>query len=147
MKIDGEYVVSSVLKQLKSQVSSVQKRYREDQVQNIVRPCFFVKQLLLGSDKLMNDRYFRNYRIRITYLPKDLANPEVECRSMGEELLGVFRILSLEDGSAKVFGRNAEFEVVDGELLFTVEFPMHVQWERNPQPQMQNLDSDIEYKS
>lgn len=147
MAVRGEYVVASVLKQLKVQVPSVQRRYREDQVQNIVRPCFFVKQMPLENGKLMNDRYSRNYRIRITYLPKDLANREVECRAMGEELLGVFRILSLEDGTAKVFGRNAEFEIVDGELLFTVEFPMHVQWESDPQPQMQNLDSDIEYKS
>ena len=94
MLINGEYVVAAVLKQLKSQVPSVQKRYREDQAQNVVRPCFFVKQMPLSNEKQMNNRYARNYRIRITYLPKDLEKREVECRSMGEELLGVFKTLS-----------------------------------------------------
>ena len=145
MDIGGEYVVSAVLRQLKTSVPSVSKLYREDQEQNIVRPCFFVKEMPLGQEKLMNNRYERNYRIRITYLPSKTGKDEVECRDIGETLLGAFRILSLEENHS-VFGQNLEFEVTSGELHFTAEFPMHVVWSEAEQTKMKNLDSAVEFK-
>jgi len=148
MPVTGELVVSSVLQQLRDQVPDVKKRYREDQDQNIVRPCFFVKEIVQTQDKLMGDRYSRNCRIRITYLPsRGDTNRDQACRAMGETLRGVFRILTLADGAGKVFGRNLEAEVTNGELLFTVDIPLHVVWQSELLPKMQSLDPNVGYKS
>lgn len=147
MPITGELVVSSILQQLRDQVPEVAKRYREDQDQNIVRPCFFVKEIMQTQDKLMGERYSRNCRIRITYLPElDDTRRDQACRAMGETLRGVFRILTLADGSGKVFGRNLEAEVTGGELLFTVDLPIHVVWPEDPLPKMQTLDPNVGVK-
>ena len=134
----GEYFISSITLQLKSGVPEVTKRYKESQNQDIVRPCFLVKEITSGQDKLMFNRYRRNPRIRITYLPKDSSSVEEDCRAMGERLYEVFRILTLPNGRS-IFGREMSYEIVDNELRFTVEFPVQVVWAEEEQPKMETL--------
>ena len=145
MAITGGYVTDAVVTQLKSAFPT-HKRYKERQESNVVRPCFFVQQLLLDQTKRMSQKYERLYRIKITWLPTlDSATPRADCDAMGESLMGVFRWLTLP--WKNVVGRNAEFETVDNELQFTVEFTIFAQWQEDPVPDMQTLDVETGIKN
>lgn len=144
-EINSESVVSAVLKQLQKDFSTA-KRYREPQNQNIVKPCFFVEQIGLSPSKQMNTRVKRTPRIKITYLCEDnVESPTKHFRFIGDKLLSSFQRLILGD-SASVFGRNAEYEIIGGELIFTIEFPMHLVLPETPQPQQMNLEPNIDVK-
>lgn len=135
----GNDIVSAITLQLKADVVEVPRRYKESQNQNIVRPCFFVKEIAHPMDKLLGNRYKRNPRYRITYLPLQTSSSiEEECRSMGEKLLESFRTLRFPDG--KLFGREMSYEIVNNELLFTVEFPYQAFWREEEHPKMQGLE-------
>jgi len=146
MEVGSEFIVEPVLKQLQKYHPQV-RRYREEQNQNTKRPCFFVDQMPLGSERQMLGRARREYRIRITYLcEQTLAEPKKHLREMGTSLLEEFQFLELGSGHS-VFGRNLEFEIVDGELLFTAEFPVHLIPKETPQPQMHNLGTNTGLKN
>ena len=144
--MDSETVVSAVLKQLQS-IDPKAKRYRGAQVQNITRPCYFVEQIGLGFEKQMNTRVKRNPRIKITHLGKeDISELDKYLRSVGENLLQSFQKLCLSD-TELVFGRNLEYEIVNGELIFTVEYPMHTVPVSPPQPKFRTFDPHYNTKN
>lgn len=146
MVVGGEFIVGPVLRTLQAKHPQV-RRYREQQTQNIVRPYFLVEQLPLGSERRMNGKARSTYRIRITYVCKeDETEPIKHLRNMGNTLLGEFQLLRLNTIHA-VFGRNLEFEIVNGELLFTAEFPVHLNWQEEEQPQMQELEANTHLKN
>lgn len=145
VEIDSETIVSAVLKTLQKKFTTA-KRYREPQNQNIVRPCFFVEQLILPSNKQMGNRVIRNPRIKITYLSAQTEEQlSKHLRAVGDKLLDSLQLLTLGENSS-VFGRNAEYEIVAGELLFTIEYPVHVILSETPQPLQTNLESNIGIK-
>jgi len=146
VEVGSEFIVEPVLKQLQKYHPQV-RRYREEQNQNTKRPCFFVEQMPLGSERQMFGRVRREYRIRITYLCElELAEPKKHLREVGTALLEEFQLLELGNGQS-IFGRNAEFEIVNGELLFTVEFPAHLTPQQTPQPQMHNFETNPSLKN
>ena len=125
VEIASETVVSAVLKHLQKKFPAA-KRYRDEQNQNTVKPCFFVEQLSLPDEKQMNNRSRRNYRIKITYLSDGTeASVSKHLRFVGDKLLETFRLLPLGD-TGSVFGREGQYEIVNGELIFTIEYPMHL---------------------
>lgn len=145
MLVESETFVSAVLRQLKKAYPAA-NLYRDEQNQNTKRPCFFVNQLRLGSEKQMFDRVRRNPRIRITYLClADEPSPSKHLRSIGDSLLTIFQRLELSS-SDSVIGRDLEYEVVDGELIFTVEFPIHLIPVEDPLPKIQILESHVDLK-
>lgn len=146
MEVGSEFCVGAVLKQLKHYHPQI-RRYREEQDQNTQRPCFFVSQMPLGSERQMFGRAKRTYRIRIKYLcEQGISEREKHLREVGTSLLEEFQLLNL-DATHSVFGRNAEFESVNGELLFTVEFPVHLIPQATPQSQMRNLEAESGLKN
>lgn len=145
VEIGSETIVSAVLKQLQKKFTTA-KRYRDSQNQDTVRPCFFVEQLSSPFDKQMNNRAKRNPRIKITYLSGPIEDSLTRhLRLVGEKLLTIFQRLPIGDNGL-VFGRNAEYEIVGDELIFTIEFPMHVIAPETPQPQLQNIDPNVYVK-
>ena len=146
MQITGETVTGAVVRVLVANFKN-SKVYKEDQVQKLVRPCFFVKQITLQQEKQMNRRDRRTYRIRIQALPPSgEASPEVFCRDVGEALLGLFRLLPLSE-TESVFGRNMEYEVVNGELIFTVEYSIWVELPPAESILMNTLDTNETLKA
>lgn len=145
MPITGSYVTSAVVKQLREAYPNIPV-YKESQNKNQVRPCFYVYQLLVAQEKKMNNKYHRVYRIKVHYLP-EIGNPKLRetLDSMGAELFGVFRLLNLPDGS-KVWGREQEYEIVDGVLHFTQEFTIFAEWSEDPGPTMETLSPSVTTK-
>ena len=146
MNVGSEFIVEPVLKQLKKYHPQI-LRYREEQNQNTKRPCFLVEQLTLGNERQMFGRAKRTYRIRITYLCEQTQSEvKKHLREIGTSLLEEFQLLDLGNGHS-VFGRDAEFEIVGGELLFTVEFPVHLVPEETFQTQMHNIETNTGLKN
>lgn len=144
-EINSESVVSAVLKTLQKRFPQA-KRYRDAKDQNIIRPCFFVEQLYLSGDKQLGDRERRNPRIKITYLSGQTEDSlSKHLRSVGDKLLEALKRLILNDKDS-VFGRNAEYEIVADELIFTIEYPMHITVPTTPQPQQQTIQPNIDVK-
>ena len=144
-EINSESVVSAVLKTLQKKFTST-KRYRDSQNQHIVKPCFFVEQIGASPEKQMNTRARRNPRIKITYTPE--GNEESltkHLRSVADRLIEALQLLPL-NATDSVFGRNTEYEIVNGELIFTTEYPMHVIYQVTPQPLQTNLEPNIGIK-
>lgn len=145
VEIGSETIVSAVLKTLQKKFTTA-KRYRDTQNQNIVRPCFIVEQIALSPGKGMDNRYTRNPRIKITYLAESGENElSKHLRAVGDKLLSNLRLLVLSDTDS-IFGRNAECEIVAGELIFTIEYPMHVIEQQGAQPIQNDLESNIDVK-
>lgn len=145
LEINSETIVSAVLKQLQKKFSTA-KRYRDSQDQNIVRPCFIVEQIALSPNKQMNNRQTRNPRIKITHLSEPVQSSlSKHLRSVGDKLLENFLHLPLDE-THSIFGRNAEYEIVGDELIFTIEYPMHVILPETPQPVQRNIEPNIDLK-
>lgn len=145
VEINSETIVSAVLKTLQKRFTSA-KRYRDSQNQNIIRPCFFVEQISLSPDKQMSNRVKRTPRIKITYLCGPIEDSlSKHLRAVGDKLLEVFQRLIIND-TASVFGREAEYEIVGDELIFTIEYPMHLIVPETPQPLQTNIEPNIDVK-
>lgn len=88
-------------------------------------------------------RITKNPRVKITYLAEDdIESLEKHLRSVGDKLIESFITITLSETDL-VFGRNLEYEIVNGELLFSVEVPLHLVPKEIPQPQLNNLESNI----
>lgn len=145
LEIDSETLVSAALKQLQKKFATA-KRYRDSQNQNIVRPCFFVEQLTTSGTKQMGNRSKRNPRIKITYLSGQIEGSLTKhLRSVGDKLLENFQLLKFDETHG-VFGREMEYEIIGDELVFNVEFPMHIATIEAPQPLQTNIEPNIDIK-
>lgn len=143
-QFNSETIVSTVLKVLQKKFTTA-KRYRDFQNQNIVRPCFFVELLTVADEKQMNNRARRNPRIKITYLGKQAEEQlSKHLRSVGDSLLESLQFLRF--GETGVFGREAEYEIVADELIFTINYPVHLVLDEATQPTQSNLDLNTDIK-
>jgi hypothetical protein len=105
-----------------------------------------VEQLTSTDEKRMNNRSIRNPVIKITYLgEQNEASVSKHLRSVGEKLLESLRLLVLNETDS-VFGREAQYEIVGEELIFTILYPMHVIIPEAPQPLQENLEPNIDVK-
>ena len=143
-EINSETIVSAVLKVLQKKFTTA-RRYRDTQNQNIIKPCFFVEQLIAPFEKQMGNRLRRSYRIKITYLSDGTHESlSKHLRQVGDKLLEALSFLSLTETEG-VFGRSAEYEIVAEELLFTIEYPVHGIMPGTPRPlqSILGLNTDI----
>ena len=109
-EINSETIVSAVLKVLQKKFTTA-RRYRDTQNQNIIKPCFFVEQLIAPFEKQMGNRLRRSYRIKITYLSDGTHESlSKHLRQVGDKLLEALSFLSLTETEG-VFGRSAEYEI------------------------------------
>ena len=147
MQLSGSTLTDSVILQIKGFSGFTgQKVYNERQVQNLVRPCFFVQQINLSQQRELGVRYRRDYRISITWLPKqDDPTPRKSCREVGELLLGVFRYLHLPENQLEHV-KEPEYEIVDNELRFRMDVTIFAEWVDDVQPTMQTFDTNVNYK-
>lgn len=94
----------------------------------------------------MNTRYRRNYRFRITWLPTfDEPFPKEACLDMGENLLGALRLLPLAE--TVVRPSDMSFEIVNGELQFTIDYAINALWNSAEEPSMKHLEKSETIKA
>lgn len=137
--LSGTLLIESVTGVLKTAFPATE-RYIEYQDQKLTRPCFLVEQILMTQEKHMNTRYRRNYRFRITWLPTlDEPFPKEACLDMGENLLGALRLLPLAE--TVVRPSDMSFEIVNGELQFTIDYTINALWNSAEEPSMKHLEN------
>lgn len=136
--LSGTLLIESITGVLKTTFPA-HERYIEYQDQALSRPCFLVEQILMSQEKHMNTRYRRNYRFRITWLPTlDEPFPKEACLDMGENLLGVLRLLPLAE--TVIRPSDMSLEVVNGELQFTIDYSINALWSSTEEPSMKHLE-------
>lgn len=146
MQLAHNTVVATLLKQIKSVPAFGRQHFYVERVdQSLVRPCFFINQILLSQEKQMLERYRRTYRMRIKWLPPlDDPYPDDSCRQVGETLLAALRYVRFDDRPVRPI--EMEYEVVDQELRFSIELVIHAQWPPEEIPDMQTLTTNEHVK-
>lgn len=144
--VDGEFVKEAVAAQLAKEMPSIE-RYKEGQLQNFQRECFVIHQVTTSTQKLMNERYRRTYRMRIHFFPmrKD-SRPKERCDAMGNDLSAALALLRLPEGHSS-FGREMSWEIVDNVLHFSVVYEMHIFLQLPPPDPMWSLEVHVYEKT
>lgn len=130
MEIQGSSFIQAIVAQLRSSPTySAQHIYTERQTQGLQRPCFFIEELPLSQEQQLQNRYRREYRWKISWLPPLASTSQVlSCLSVAEDLRELFALFSVAD--SKVRPTFMESEIVDGgnskELRFTIDAVVHV---------------------
>ncbi|MDR0915003.1 MAG: hypothetical protein LBM65_07600 [Oscillospiraceae bacterium] len=140
-------ILDTVLNQLLEDFSEIEYRYLEKQTQNINKPCFMVKQLLLQQERLLQgnlglgDKYKHTYRLSISYYP-NLAEqrPIRDCENIAKRLLCSFKKLRLPEFPA--WCKNCEYEVTDEQLQFRFDVTIYAVLTDNTAPPMQTMGLD-----
>ena len=139
--IDGEYIKRAMALQLKDRLPEI-VRYREGQTQNFKRESVVIHQLMMQQNKRMENRFVRDYRMRLHYFPtRPNNNPKEDCDRRGNDLAEIYTLLELP--GYPVRGENIEFEISDDTLHFNVDFRICADLELPPLPLQEQLFSDI----
>jgi hypothetical protein len=118
--VDGDYVKEGIAARLLQMLPDVE-RYKEGQEQNFKRESIVIHQLITETDKQMNNRFRRRYRMRLHFFPKKSdPNPRATCDNMGSLLCEYLYMLPLP--GYPVFGQSMEWEIVENVLHFSVDY-------------------------
>lgn len=109
-------VVSSVCITLSEKFGLDYKIYKELVKQNLQEPCFFVECISPKRTQYLNNRYYRQHKICISYFPFS-ENNRFECNAIIDELLLAVNHIYV-DGNL-VLGKNIRFEFNDAKSVHT----------------------------
>lgn len=100
--INGELIVSPICKKISSWFavdSKHPKIYKEQVVQGFTKPSFFVTQINVEQQKLMNNSFRRLYQMNIRYHAQDdLPNEYQHLRDVENELLQCLSTIEVPTG-------------------------------------------------
>lgn len=144
MEINGTSLIQAIAKILNENFQV--EVYGEQEVQNISRPCFFIRQLPVSQAKRMFNRYLRTYRIILTWIPlQESPFPLAECHNTAEILYQLFSIFQLDENNW-IRPSQMQSEVGGGELRFTMDLDLNVIQMQDPNPDMKDLDLESAIK-
>ena len=97
--------------------------YTERVEQGINPPCFSIFPVELTNDPYLGTRALRTALININYYPSG-REPKQECLAVGDTLILALEYITV--GGDVVRGTNMTFRIVDGVLVFTLNYNVFV---------------------
>ncbi len=98
--------------------------YDEEVKQGVKPPCFFIRCDKPSERHFLGDRYFRENRFCISYIPENDNGKRRECEETAERLFECLKWIRAKEDI--IMGRNMSYEVKDGELRFFVSYDFFV---------------------
>lgn len=154
VEITGESVKSAIARKLAADFGSqtpAPKLYKEQILQNLVKPYFFIWIMDVSQEKLMNRNYTLAYQMNIRYHPKDEDTATYE--TLSSVAIKLFETLStielpvltlIDDVEVEqlkpVVGSQMNYSINDGVLQFYVTYNLRVMKDRIPRVIMNNLE-------
>ena len=116
--MDGAFILSAVSAALVA--ARGEPVYPERVQQNIQRPCFLVASLITNQTLVGKNLYRFFERISITWVPpENISDPNLRCLSVGRQLAEVLHMLPTKPQPIRI--ANPDYEVVEGELVFSCD--------------------------
>jgi len=141
--IEGELVKSALARAILG-VFKGARIYKERQVQNFIRPCFFIAELKASDTKKLGSSKHREYSMVVRYIPeKDNQNNYRDCNAIGSALSEVTEIIccSNEDGDkCYLRGKNIRYTVEDDTLNVFCEYGINMKKVEDPNAKMMALE-------
>jgi hypothetical protein len=100
--------------------------YTEQVPEGFQRPAFFVWQEKQQQEKMIGNRYYRLYKMVVSYFPPDPCADDVyeELWAVGDDLTDLLQLLEV-DGDFW-HGRDMSMEIKDGLLEFAVGYGVYL---------------------
>ncbi|MDE7322781.1 MAG: hypothetical protein K2N73_08575 [Lachnospiraceae bacterium] len=127
-------IIESVSTSLSAEFGDGFTIYTELLEQGFDRPCFFVFCSSAANQLIHGNRYFRENRFCIRYVPSDKEQENKECNAAAERLYCCLEYITVS--GKKVRGTKMKCEAADGVLNFYVNFDLFVYREKEPVPVM-----------
>lgn len=110
--------------------------YKEEAEQGLTAPCFFVSLNNFSQKQITGKRYYREQRFTIKYCPSKV-NKNTEICLVADRLYDTLESVFME---ADMFrGSKMSCEVVEGVLLFYVNYNFYVYKETQSEEPMENI--------
>lgn len=114
--------------------------------QNLQTPCFFLSFLEPYEKQVVGQRYYRDTGMCIQYIPDDgVEDPDLDLCRVADLLLDGMEYIILADGN-KMRGTGRKCKIVDGVVNFFVNYNGFVIKKKEPDPSMEQCDTDVELK-
>lgn len=115
----------------------------EEIKQGLKEPCFFISCINPAFQRYMGKRYFRQNQFAIQYFPKSEENANEECYGVAERMNWCLETIETSEGM--IHGTQMKHEVVDGVLIFIVNYDCFV-YRREPNIYMENVKHHTDVK-
>lgn len=135
-EITSELIKGSIIRRLSSSFPGI-KVYREKVLKDMVKPCFFVRQLNFVSTSKMQGRSTKDFLYHVRY--HSSSDERAELDNMACTLSGILDEITLLDG-LPVYSGETKAEIVDGVLQFTVSYSVGAIKHHEKAPAMGQLE-------
>lgn len=146
IKLTGEIVKSAISFKIKNSFAtsdSYPTIYKEQIVEGMDKPCFFVGILDVSQTKGLGDKHDRTYMMQVRYhVETGQTDLYEQLDQIGNELLDVLRYISIPFDSDKpqlLRGTNLSYNIVDGVLQVFVTYTVNIQTLTSRLPIMEQL--------
>lgn len=96
--------------------------YSESTEQGLQEPCFFISCVSPSVRRFLGNRFFRQSKFAVTYIPKSTDAPRLECVETAERLFCCLEIVV--SGGDMIRGSNMSYEISDDVLVFFVNYDL-----------------------
>ena len=98
--------------------------YREEKLQGLKEPCFFILCIHPTHTLFLKQKYARTNLFCIHYFPEHLERKKEECDAVAERLFSCMEHLNVE--GHLITGTKMNYEIVDDVLHFFVNYDFFV---------------------
>ncbi len=109
--------------------------FSDEKEQEGADPFFYIANIKTSNASLAGSRSLRRMNFVIRYFP-EVLNSNYELQTMASNLYDVLEYIVLENGDM-LRGTKMSHEVVDGYLLFYVNYNMHIRKVEDPEENME----------
>ncbi len=137
-----EQIKNGILTILKDNYNNI-PRYDEKIEQGFREPCFFIKSIEPSQQKLLDNRYRREYDYDLRYF----SNTNEDRIKMADNLMFLLEYINLEDKS-KIRASKLSYKIEDDETLHLfITYKVHILKQKENVPLIENMDLEERIKS
>jgi len=125
-------IVSGISRKLNDTFGDDIEIYKEQVKQGLKEPCFIISCINLVSIPIVGERYLRQALFSVNYFPKSGTDAKVECLDVQDTLCIALEYIDAGDGLLRGTGMSGQ--IVDGVLVFTVNYDMYVRKDIEREP-------------
>jgi hypothetical protein len=125
-------IVSGISTKLHGAFGDGYKIYIEEVKQGLTEPCFSISCVNPTNTQVLGNRFFRTNLFSVQYFPKSKTNAKAECLDIQDELFLALEYITVTGDLVR--GTNMNGQVIDGVLVFTVNYDLYVRKETDLDP-------------
>ena len=125
-------IVSGISRKLHDAFGDSYEIYTEQVKQGLKAPCFIISCVNIASMPIVGVRYLRQALFSVAYFPKSGTRVKAECLDVQERLFVTLEYIDADGDLLRGTGMGGQ--IVDGTLVFTVNYDMHLRKDIEREP-------------